>query len=237
MPHHTQEPCNTLSENHFVFSKLKGNLFKMCHYSHAHVLGSYGGGGHCHGFARHHRFGGSRWGRHHQHGIHQADYEQTDIARTPPRAPVRAAAAANPPPQKYGVVRPRAPASDVTISDEPPPYTKSAMETSDVPASVRRLNANQSQDPVPLESLGKESAYVMCPKCHNESFTRTKTVPRNKAVYVPVAVICYGTGVLAPLACMYLNKYGDKIHCCGVCGSELAKWRSAEGVTLVKESN
>jgi len=205
----------------------------MCHYSHFHVRDSYGGRRRCHGFARHHRFGSSRWGHHYRHGIHQG---QVDVAPTPSRAPIRAAVA-NPPPQEYGVVPSRAPASDGTISDDPPPYSKSAMETSDVPASVRRLTTNRSQDPVPLESLGKESAYIICPKCYNESFTRTKTVPRNKAVYIPVAAICYGTGVLAPLACMYLKKFGDKIHCCGVCGSELAKWRSAEGATLIKESN
>jgi len=208
----------------------------MCHHSsHVHVGRWYGGGRHHRGFGRHHRFGGSHWGHHRHYGIYQGDYEQAYVAPTRSRAPVRAAPAA-PPPQEYGVVLQQAPARDVAISDDPPPYTKSAMETSDVPASVRTLNASQSQDPVPLETLGKESAYIICPKCHHESFTRTKTVPRSKAVYVPVAV-CYGTGVLAPLACMYLNKYGDKVHRCGVCGNELAKWRSADGVVMIKEAN
>lgn len=58
-------------------------------------------------------------------------------------------------------------------------------------------------------------------------------VPPN-SVYYPVAGVCYATGILAALPPWYLSKYGDRIHSCVVCGSEVARRNARAGISVAK---
>ena len=62
-------------------------------------------------------------------------------------------------------------------------------------------------------------------------------VPPNSVIYYPVAGVCYATGILAALPPWYLSKYGDRIHSCVVCGSEVARWNAREGISVVNGMN
>src|SRR2546430_15921784 len=44
-----------------------------------------------------------------------------------------------------------------------------------------------------------------------------------------MAALCYATVILSPLPSIFLSRYGDRVHYCGACGAEIAKWRSEDG--------
>ena len=152
---HPRRPLCAKKKEFFI-----GTLPKMSH--RRRYGGMYGGqmfgpGWDRPGFGPHHRR------RHHHHGCHRRYYQQVYIDPTPVVpivAPTRTIA--NPPPTPPPRPEPTY-AEIVPISDDPPPYPGSIKEPLNLPKPLRKLSQSHYEDPIPLETLGKESAYVLVP--------------------------------------------------------------------------
>jgi hypothetical protein len=60
----------------------------------------------------------------------------------------------------------------------------------------------------------------------------TQTVP-SSSWFHPVAGLCYVTVIFAAAPKLYLSKYGDRLHYCGICHNEIARWRATDRTTVI----
>jgi hypothetical protein len=135
----------------------------MCHRRHLSHHGRYGAGPMAwggHGFGHH---------RHHHHGHRRRGRFLAPVLAASVIAS-RMPSATAPPPQAsmYPDIPPSPPAQpsyrNVTNSDDPPPYAESVRDVRKgfyLPGSAGKVSV--SYYPVPLDTVGKESAYVMVP--------------------------------------------------------------------------
>jgi hypothetical protein len=100
------------------------------------------------------------------HGHHQQLYFDPVYAVATPVAPTRVVAPTAPPPTIREIPpTPPPPAEpayeEVEILDEPPPYPGSVKGLDkEFPKELREMSESHYQDPIPLQAIGKDPAYV-----------------------------------------------------------------------------